>query len=215
MPEQNDTSLFHFGANAFRGMSNDFSPLGLTRYLDEFASRDMKVLVLRHLPYWIEQGMVMQYLSYRNALQVLPQLVPELDLTTFVSIGEQALPHMEALSDNESLLLLDMSNHHSLVFDTFRGIADSYASSNDLALALLEYSGNILSISNHFAAIANVWQTAGTHLQDLLYPNPLKSLVPVALGISLMVCVTLFGVLLFRRRTRTLPSDNAETRGEC
>lgn len=217
-PGLNDTSMLHFGAKAFRGLSMDLTPSGIIRYLSEFSGmpdeREQQINVLVHLWRLLETGMVIQFLSFRSALQALPDLLPGLDLSTFVALGQQALPHMEALCDNGSLTQISLDSYQSLLKDTFVGIINSFSESGDIRSAVFQYLGELSGITWHLSAIANAWQTAGTHLQDLLYPNPLKSLVPVALGISLVVCITVFGVLLFRRRPKNLLSDNAEIHGE-
>ncbi len=217
-PDLNDTSFFNFGANAFRRLSRDLTPSGIIQHLSEFNGlpdeREQQIAALSRMGLVLDAGLVMQFLSFRCALQALPELSPGLDLSTFVALGQQALPHMEALCDNGSLIQISLDSYQSLLKDTFVGIINSFSESGDIRSAVFEYLGELSGITWHLSAIANAWQTAGIHLQDLLYPNPLKSLVPVALGISLMVCITLFGVLLFRRRSRNLPLDNAETHGE-
>lgn len=217
-PDLNDTSFFNFGANAFRRLSTDLTPSGIIQHLSEFNglpdAREQQIAALSRMGLVLEAGLVMQFLSFRCALQTLPDLLPGLDLSTFVALGQQALPHMEALCDNGSLTQISLDSYQSLLKDTFVGIINSFSESGDIRSAVFEYLGELSGITWHLSAIANAWQTAGTHLQDLLYPNPLKILVPVALGISLILCIIMFSVLLFRRRPKNLPSDNADTHGE-
>ncbi len=146
--------------------------------------------------------MVIQFLSFRSALQALPDLLPGLDLSTFIALGQQALPHMEALCDNGSLAQISLENYRSLLKDTFVGIIKSYSESGDIRSAVFEYLGELSGITWHLSAIASAWETAGLHLATLLGRNPMPVWIPIVMGISIILSIVLVTIILVRRRSK-------------
>ena len=205
-PELNDTSFFNFGANAFRRLSRDLTPSGIIQHLSEFNGepdeREQQIAALSRMGLVLDAGMVMQFLSFRCALQALPDLLPELDLSTFVALGQQALPHMEALCDNGSLIQISLDNYQSLLKDTFVGIITSFSESGDIRTAVFEYLGELSGIIWHLSAIASAWEAAGIHLSTLLGRNPMPVWIPIVVGISIILSIVLVTVILVPRRSK-------------
>jgi len=210
-PGLNDTSILHFGAKAFHGLSMDLTPSGIIRYLSEFSGmpneREQQVNALIHLWRLLETGLVIQFLSFRSALQVLPDLLPGLDLSIFVALGQQALPHMEALCDNGSLIQISLDSYQSLLKDAFVGIITSFSESGDIRSAVFEYLGELSGISWHLSAIAGAWEAAGIHLLTLLGRNPLPIWIPIVIGGTMVLSIALVAIYLFRKQSHTLSSS--------
>lgn len=208
-PDLIDELSVMFGAKAFRQLSLDLTPLGLTAFLDELSPlptiRQTHINTLSNLGAYIETMMTIQYWAYKGALDALPQIVSDYDLTTFIEIGKQAIPHFAALSHNASLIEIGPPSYESLMTDTFRGLASRLQSSGDLQEALTYYSSELAEISGHISAIANVWEAAGLHLSVLLGQNPLPLQISTILGISLVLGVALIGVFIYRRRQHFQP----------
>jgi hypothetical protein len=185
------------GADAFRGMSLDMTKEGLKIYLDKFQAKEQ---VLRLLGNHIEVGMTLQYLSYRAALESLPNLLPDIDLNQFLEAGRLALPHMEILSDNSSIIDQTAGfNRDSLLMSTFNGIADSYESSLNIDEALGEYSENIEEIVNHLLEIADFWKSAGDAL-SIAVGRTQQSLLGQMTMIAAGVCVVFVVIVVVIRR---------------
>jgi hypothetical protein len=206
-PDLNDTSFFNFGANAFRRLSTDLTPSGIIQHLSEFNdlpdSREQQIAALSRMGLVLDAGLVMQFLSFRCALQALPDLLPGLDLTTFVALGQQALPHMEALCDNGSLTQISLGSYQSLLKDTFVGIINSFSESGDIRSAVFEYLGELSGITWHLSRIAGAWEVAGLHLATLLGRNPMPVWIPLVVGFSIILSTVLVTVILVRRRSQT------------
>ncbi|MFW9800405.1 MAG: hypothetical protein ACFFD9_08210, partial [Candidatus Thorarchaeota archaeon] len=96
--------IWRFGESAFRDLSADYTREGLTDFLDIFTGvedeRKFKASLLLFLGLGLESQVSLQLISYRAALQQLPNLMPEINLTRFNAASEAALPHFEALADN-------------------------------------------------------------------------------------------------------------------
>lgn len=210
-PDLNDTSFFNFGANAFRRLSRDLTPAGIMQHLSEFNGlpdeREQQIAALSRMGLVLDAGIVMQFLSFRCALQALPDLLSGLDLSTFVALGQQALPHMEALCDNGSLIQISLDSYQSLLKDTFVGIIDSFSESGDIRSAVFEYLGELSGITWHLSAIANAWEAAGLHLATLLGRNPPPIWIPIVIGGTMVLSITLVAIYLFRKRSHTLSSS--------
>lgn len=199
-----------FGATAFRQLALDFSPSGLTAFLDEISPlttiRQAHINTLAVYGSYVETMLTVQYWAYKGALDPLPQIVTEYDLTHFIEIGKQALPHFAALSHNSSLTVIGSSTHQSLLTDTFSGLASDLQSSGNFAQTLMQYSTQLTEISGHLSAIAQIWETAGLYLSTLLGQNPGPTMVFLAIGISIISCVVVVG-LFYYRRTRHLSAS--------
>ena len=164
-----------FGEAGFRGLSTDFTPDGLKSYLslfDDIADElNFKTSLLYFIGIGLEAQVTLQYLSYRTALYALPALMPDSDLTGFVSAGAAALPAFDALSDNSTLVFPgNLSRANGFVSATFSGIADAYNSSGDLDSSLATFETDLQTITDDLLVIADSWQAAGLAL-DALWPS--------------------------------------------
>ncbi|MFX0107441.1 MAG: hypothetical protein ACFE7R_04090, partial [Candidatus Hodarchaeota archaeon] len=87
----------------------------------------------------------------------------------FREVAELAIPHFEVFSHNITIIYsFSYTEHESLLYSTFTGIAQSFETSWDLDAALQEYSSDLEVISNHLAAIGEVWKNAGEAISDIL-----------------------------------------------
>ncbi|TFG08022.1 hypothetical protein EU522_00210 [Candidatus Thorarchaeota archaeon] len=199
-PSQEDVFFLSFGANSFRAMSLDLNPQGLSLLLNDVGSHIGRVLTLWNLGFITEFTCSLQYLSFRAALQQLPTLFPAFDLTSAISKGMEALPHLAALSNNATLASTDPNEFGgSLLWDTLVGLSEDYDVQSDLEAAIVPYQENITAIAEHLEAIADAWDSLAVELRQVLSGNPLESMVILAAGsASLFVIV----VLVFTRRRR-------------
>jgi hypothetical protein len=192
-----------FGATAFRQLAHDLSPLGLTAFLDEVSPvttvRQSHINTLAGYGSYVETMLTVQYWAYKGALDALPQIISEYDLTAFIEVGKQALPHFAALSHNASLTVIGSPTHQSLLTDTFSGLSSNLQSSGNFVQTLAQYSNELTEISGHLTAIASIWETAGLHLASLLGKNPLSTLAFLAVGASIISCVVIIGIFYYRR----------------
>ena len=202
-PDLIDEPTVTFGAQAFRQLALDLSPLGLTAFLDEVSSlttiRQVHINTLAFYGSYVETMLTVQYWAYKGALAALPEIISDYDLTAFIEIGKQALPHFAALSHNASLTVIGSPTHQSLLTDTFSGLARDLQSSQNFAQTLTQYSTDLTEISSHLTAIANIWETAGLYLASLLGMNPVPTLVFLAVGVSTVSCVVIVGIFYYRR----------------
>lgn len=200
IPFTDEESIFlNFGESAFRGLSYDMNPAGIKSYVEEFGDVSERALQLVMLGLKLESFMTLQYLSYRTALDTLPQLMPETDLTQFQAAAQDALPHMDALSDNGTWISLSYGEtHDSLLSNTFIDMMEEYESSEDLDTVLEDHSEEISEISNHLLAIADSWKAAGLALEAALSGEQgavqLATIGLMASGLLIVV------VVLIRRR---------------
>jgi hypothetical protein len=164
-----------FGEAGFRGLSQDLTVESLKSYLTLFDGVDDEVKFKASLLYFIGLGVeaqvTLQYLSFRTALDTLPTLMSDTDLTDFVTAGETALPAFDDIADNSSLIFPgNLSQATGFVVSTFRGIADSYNSSGDIDAAMAPYESDLASITADLLTIADSWQAAGMAL-DAIWPS--------------------------------------------
>jgi hypothetical protein len=198
---QEDLFFVTFGADAFRAMSLDMNPEGLSLLLDNFETHENRVAALATVGISTETSITLQYLAYRQALERLPSLLPDWDLQDVIVRGSEALSHFEALSDNTTLISFDLSNYSGTVlWDTFIGLASDYDSSHDLTTAVTSYTENLTIIASHLAAIADSWDALAQALRAALSGNPLDAMLPVASALTVMVVVAVAVVILRRRR---------------
>ncbi len=194
------TFYLNCGEKAFRGLSYDMNPSGLKNYLDEFEGLEERLTNLVTVGLTIEMMLTLQYLSYRTAIDSLPTLMPETDIARFQSAAEDALSHMEILSDNRTLVSLNyMETHDSLISNTFLDMAQDYQSSHDMDSVLNDYTDELSEIANHLLAIADSWKAAGLALESALSNNEMLTaglVVGIMIGGILVVVVT-----IVRRRT--------------
>ena len=160
---------------------------------------ETKALVLTILGLMFEGYLDVQYLSFRSAVDVLPSLLPDLDLDEFVSICHSAFSHFEALSDNSTMIELDYFGGNTIMTETFGGIASSCNSttSGDIQAVATEYESELSQIRNHLTDIADFWDAAANALERALRGN--ETLAPVLVSFSIVGIVVLVVVITRRR----------------
>ncbi len=205
-PGSTSAYLWSFGESGFRKMSQDFTVDGLTQYMSIFDGmaneKAFKASILMFMGLGIETAVTLQYLSYRTALESLPSLMPDTDITAFISAADNALPDMAALSSNSTLIYPgDLSHIEGLVSTTFYNMSQEYNSTSDMGATLNHYSVELNEISSHLLGIADSWQAAGNALADIWPNNPLIVYAPfIILGILGAAAVVLYVIVHIRTR---------------
>jgi hypothetical protein len=196
------------GADAFRGMGLDMKLEPIRDYCYNYLEVD-KPTAIRMLGHNLEVMMTMQYLAFRSSLFSLPELLPSLDLQTFLDEATEALPHMDALSHNASITSgVSVKARDTLLYNTFFAMAASFESSHDLDAAISEFSDELNVIAGHFIAIADAWKAAGEALSseiELSQTIPNSNLIIVIGGGA---CVLIIGVILVIRRRRIVQKNH-------
>ncbi len=205
-PGSTSAYLWDFGEQAFRQMSQDFTVDGLTSYFSIFDGIDNEVAfkssILLFMGLGIETAVTLQYLSYRTAVQSLPSLISDVDLTSFVSAAEGALPHMAALSSNSTLIFPGNLTHiEGLVSETFYDMSLEYNETGDMANTLAVYSTELNAISAHLLGVADGWLAAGNALAEIWSNNPLVVYGPVILiGAAAAGVIVLYAIFHLRSK---------------
>lgn len=202
VPEMEDTIYWNLGSNAFRGLSYDLTSTGLSTYLDEIGdlSPFEKASVLRELGRITEGFLSIQYLSFRTALEALPDMLPDVELIEFVTAGREALEHFEILSDNSTMTSFTYDGGATLTTDTLNGIAYAcaYLEQGNVDNAVLEYEDDLSIIRGHLVAIADAWDAAADALERALSDDATVTFLVVIFGMSAFVSVVL--VIVYRRQ---------------
>jgi hypothetical protein len=189
------------GADAYRGMGLDMSLEAIRDYCTYYLEVN-KPTAIRMLGHSLETMMTMQYRAYRGSLDSLPELLPSFDLQDFIDEASKALPHMEALSSNESITSgITIKSRDTILYNTFFGMADSFETSLNLNEAISEFSDELDEIAGHLFAIANAWQASGEILVDLIESNstlPNSSLFVIVGGSTVLIVGVVF--VFWRRR---------------
>jgi hypothetical protein len=193
--------LWSFGEKAFRLLSEDITPEGLSAYLSVFDGIDneryFKASLLKFIGLGLGSEVTLQYLAYRSALQSVSSFFPDTDIATFLDKADDALPHLNALSENRTLIQVgNLSIYDSLISSTFGGLADAFNSSGDLGAALEAYDEELEQISTHLLGVADSWLAAGNTLAEIWPNNPLIVYGPIlilgALGVAAVVVTVLY-----------------------
>jgi len=197
--------IWGFGEGAFRRMSSDMTPDGLSSYLSVFNGIPdevyNKALLLLFIGLGLEAQTTLQYLSFRAALEKLSFLMSTVDLATFSTEAAKALPHFDALADNRSLTNpFNITPHETIVSNTFHHLVDMYNSTGNLTSALASVADNLTIISGHLGAIADSWKAAGLALESIWPTNPLIVYAPfIVVGVSAGVILAI-GILRWIRK---------------
>lgn len=163
------------GKDAFAGLGLDMTPTGIFRFMSGVPSHLWDDFLLGFGANQ-EAFLTMQYYSYREALRALPEILTDYDLAEFVSVAEEALPHMAALSHNDSVkIAFGFTPHGGLITDTFYEVYLSYLSSGNIISALNEQSSALSEIADHALAIADSWERAGNIMASLSGSTPTRS----------------------------------------
>ena len=200
-PSSVNAYIGKFGYAAFQAMSQDFTAEGITEYLSIFDGvadeRNFKASLILFLGLGLEAQVTLQYLSYRSALEALPSLLPDVNLTAFLAAADGALAHFDALDDNSTLINPgNLTAATGFVSSTYRTIADLYNSTGDLAGALSAFSTSLSQISNHLEGIGDSWKAAGDALKELWPYQGIGPYLPVIAfaggGAAVLLVITVF-----------------------
>jgi hypothetical protein len=194
-----DIFFANFGADAFRGLSYDLTKESIISYLDGVSSyKEDRFYTLIETGLQLEMGFTLQYLSYREGLKALPNILTELDLEAFSESASQALPHLAVLSENASWIDLYYPVNGTIVTRTFTNLADLYYETDDLEAALEQYDQEFEEIRGHLLAIADIWTAAADALERALQDDGTLTLV---IGSSSIVGIVVLVVVFIRRRS--------------
>lgn len=200
-PGQEDLFFVTFGADAFRALGLDMTPEGLSVFLENYETHEERILALANFALVTENMITLQYLSYRKALEELPNLLPSLNLQEALTLGAEALPHFELMSDNTTLVSFDLSGHEdTLLWDTFVGLVMDYDSTQDFAEVVIPYAENISAIASHLTAIADSWDALAQALRNALSERTSDTLIPFAIATTMVTAVIVAAVILRRRK---------------
>jgi len=173
MPDTEELPFITFGENAFRSLRYDMEPESIKSYIEQLESMEERVYALLMIGADLETMMTLQYLSYRVALEALPDVMPNTDLNQFLEEGRAAFSHMEALSENRTLTdLYYLENSDSLLTNTFINMAMRYNSTEDLDTTLNAYEWSLGKIALQLVQIADAWKNAGEALRAALSGEP-------------------------------------------
>ncbi len=204
--DPNTAVLWDFGEGAFRGLSQDFTVQGLMEFFDVFTGmdgeREFKASLLMFLGLGLEAQVSLQYLSYRTALESLPGLMPDVDLSDFLSAGRMALPHFEAITDNSTLVSPNnLTEYTGPVASLFISMAETYNSTGDLEAVLTTHQNTLNEISDHLLGIADSWLAAGNALAEIWPNDPFVIFGPFIAVAAFAVGAVVVVVFLFVRKT--------------
>ncbi len=201
--------LLSYGEQAFRDLGGDILPDGLGSYLSVFDGIDSEVLfkaaLLKVIGLGIEAQVTLQYLSYRAALDSLPDHMPGINLSLFLKEANAALPHFDALSDNGTLVYPgNMTLATGLSSQVFGDIADLYNSTGNMETALQTYADGLELVSSHLIGIADSWLAAGNALDAIWPSSPLLIYTPYIIVAAIAVAAM---ILVALRTIRKTPSS--------
>lgn len=204
--DQSTAVLWKFGEGSFRGLSEDFTVEGLVEYFDVFTGmegeREFKAALLMFLGLGLEAQVSLQYLSYRTGLESLPGLMPDVDLSDFLSAGRMALPHFEAITDNSTLVSPNnLTAYVGPVASLFISMAETYNSTGDLEAVLTDHENTLNEISGHLLGIADSWLAAGNELSEIWPNDPFVIFGPFIAVAAFVVGSLVVIVFLLIRRT--------------
>jgi hypothetical protein len=163
---EGNENLFYLGtgADAFRGIGLDMCLEAIRDYAQNYMEVD-KANALRALGQNLESMITMQYNAFRGSMDSLPDLLPSIELQSFLEEASEAIPHMDALSHNDTVKMsINIPSRDTLLYNTFFGMADHFDSTWDLDASINEFSEELEVISGHFIAIADAWRAAGETL---------------------------------------------------
>jgi hypothetical protein len=207
-PGSSSAYLWSFGQQGFRELGADMTPTELKSYLSVFDGianeTSFKASLLKFIGLAIEAQVTLQYLSYRTALARLPAFMPDMDLESLVTKGEAALPHLAALSNNDTLVQPgNLSAADGLASTVMGQIADAFNSTQDIDASFAAYGDGLEEISTHLTAIADSWRDAGNELA-LTWPNdPLVIFGPYVFVASAGVAAVVLIAIRFIRKSHS------------
>jgi len=168
--------------------------------------KQFKANLLMFIGLGFETAITLQYLSYRTAIEELPLMLPSYDLSAFSSAASAALPHLDALSDNTTLIFPgNLSMIEGLLSTTFFGIGQELnnSASGDLTAALAEYSTELETIRVHMLGVADSWLAAGNALATIWPSNSFMEYLPLIVIGAAAVGLTIVVVIYVIRNTKS------------
>ncbi|MGY5877319.1 MAG: C39 family peptidase, partial [Candidatus Thorarchaeota archaeon] len=198
-------TIGRYGEQAFRSLGALFTEDGIRNFLDEFTGIDnettFKTTLLLAIGIGMESQVTLQYLSYRTALEQLPTLMSDVDLTNFVTAGETALPHFEAVSDNSTLINpTNISTYTGPLSSLFISMSEMYNQTEDIDTVLSNYGTDLLDIHDHIVGIADSWLSAGNELAEIWPNDPLTVYGPIIIVASVGVLALITLVVFWIRK---------------
>jgi hypothetical protein len=205
-----DPTIVSCGANAFRRLSADLSPGKLANYLLTLGDYKSILQTLYEQGILFEQSLTLQYLSYRSALSRLQTLIPEKDLSLIQYHGQAAFPHFSVLTTNTSLTTFDPTSYHSLIKDTFWGIAESYEQTGNIYESVAQFTENLNIIQAHLNGIAATWEVIGYGLRFLISAPIYYSFMIIFFTGSLIAIIVVSSLIVHRNKRRSQISEYPE-----
>jgi hypothetical protein len=203
IPDMESAFFWILGSDAFRGLAYDLTSAGLSSYINEFGDLSPMVMaqVLKALGMTIEGFLSIQYLSFRAALESLPDMLPDLELDEFLTEGHMALEHFDDLSNNSTMVNLSYDGGATITTETFNSIAYdcAYTQDGNIDAAVAENQQDLDAIRNHLFAIADAWDAAAAVLDRVLNDNTTAIVIVSILSIFALVAVV---SIFVRRRLR-------------
>jgi hypothetical protein len=204
-PSSANALVGDFGQAAFRQMSKDITAEGLKSYLKVFDGivneTNFKTSLLYFIGAGLEAQVTLQYLSYRAAVESLPSLMPDTNLSHFVAAAEDALPALDYIADNSSLIFPgNLTQSTGVVANTFLEIAMAFNASGDIDTTLAPYESFLNALSTNLTIIADSWRAAGRALAKF-WPNDFFSVYGAILAsVGGGGAILVIGVVLWMRR---------------
>jgi hypothetical protein len=198
-PSSSSAFLWSFGEGAFREMSQDLRPTSILEFMSIFSGIEdeqaFKAAALVFMGIGIESSLTLQYLSFRTAATVLPNIILEIDETDFSIAVAEAIDSMSALSSNSTLIYPgNASRINGLVSTTFAAISSEFNSTGDLESAVESYSDDLSAISEYLEKTADAWLLAANELSSIWPSSPLGAMAPyIAIG-GIAVVIAVIGI---------------------
>ena len=191
------------GKSAFSGLGLDLTVDSIAEYARYFkeVNKDEALLSLGHSS---EMFLTIQYHGYLHGLDTIQDIFPEVDLTAFIDAADDALPHFEVLTCNESIqTLVGIKSRDTLLFSTFEDIALDFQSSGNLEESIRNHQDGLGEIRDHLFCIANCWDAAADALEETLNlhdnAEPLSGSMQIVIGGSVVI-ILILAICLVRRR---------------
>ena len=191
------------GKSAFSGLGLDLTVDSIAEYARYFleVNKDEALLSLGHS---MEMFLTIQYHGYLHGLDTIHNMFPGADLTAFMDVADDALPHFDVLTCNESIqTIVGIKSRDTLIFNTFEGIALDFQTSGKLEESIGNHQDGLDEICNHLFDIANCWDVAADALEVALNlpddAEPLDaSMSIVVTGAAILILAV--AIYLVRRR---------------
>ncbi len=191
------------GKSAFSGLGLDLTVDSIAEYARYFQEiyKDEALLSLGHS---MEMFLTIQYHGYLHGLDTIQNILSGVDLTAFIDAADDAIPHFEVLTCNESIqTIVGIKSRDTLLFNTFEGIASDFQTSGNLEESIGNHQDGLDEIHDHLFDIANCWDAAADALEAALdLPNDAElldaSMPTVIVGSAILILAV--AIYLVRQR---------------